>query len=321
MDWTQALASALGLGFLAGIRLYGTVLAVGLAVRFGLIQLPAQLSQLHILADNRVLAVAGVAFLAEFFADKVPWIDSTWDAIHTFIRPIGAAVLGATAVWHADPATQMAVALLSGGVALAGHSAKAATRYAVNHSPEPFSNIALSLAGDLALPFGVWLWAVHPYVMLACVIAFLVVFAWLAPKIVRFLRVEWVAFTSRFRSAPAAFVGVPAAANENLRRVLAYLRARAVAVPGESGGIAAAGYKSSWHGSIGYLCPGTDGFTFLYRRWSRRRQEHIPYASIQEARVQRRFLTDELILDLGSRKVAFDVFKLRGGSRYRFADS
>ena len=172
MDWTQALASALGLGFLAGIRLYGTVLAVGLAVRFGLIQLPAQLSQLHILADNRVLAVAGVAFLAEFFADKVPWVDSTWDAIHTFIRPIGAAVLGATAVWHADPATQMAVALLSGGVALAGHSAKAATRYAVNHSPEPFSNIALSLAGDLALPFGVWLWAVHPYVMLACVIAY-----------------------------------------------------------------------------------------------------------------------------------------------------
>jgi len=111
---------------------------------------PSQ-SGLSIFSDWRVMTIAGVACAIEFIADKVPWVDSMWDSVHTFIRPIGAAVLGARAFMHTDPAVQVMLAILCGGLALSGHSVKAATRLAVNHSPEPFSNIALSLAGDAAV--------------------------------------------------------------------------------------------------------------------------------------------------------------------------
>lgn len=169
------LGSALGLGFLAGIRLYATVLALGLAIRFHLLHLRPGMQGLEVMADWRVLTLAGIAFLAEFFADKIPYVDSAWDAIHTFVRPIGAAVLAATALDGMDPALRTCIAILSGGVALTSHSGKAATRALVNHSPEPFSNLALSFAEDAAVPAGVWLATAHPAIMLCVVIVALVV--------------------------------------------------------------------------------------------------------------------------------------------------
>src|SRR5215472_1967922 len=156
------LGSALGLSFLAGIRLYATVLVVGLAMRFHLLHLKAGMEGLNVLADWRVLTVAGIAFLAEFFADKIPYLDSAWDAVHTFIRPVGAAVLAATALGDMDPAIRTGVAILAGGVALTSHSGKAATRALANHSPEPFSNVALSFIEDAIIPAGVWLATAHP---------------------------------------------------------------------------------------------------------------------------------------------------------------
>jgi hypothetical protein len=168
------LGSVLGLGFLAGIRLYATVLVVGLAVRFHLLHLKAGMEGLTVLGDWRVLTVAGVAFLAEFFADKIPYLDSAWDAVHTFIRPVGAAVLAATALGDMDPALRTCMAILAGGVALTSHSGKAATRALANHSPEPFSNMALSFAEDAIIPAGVWLATAHP-VFTLCVVIVLVV--------------------------------------------------------------------------------------------------------------------------------------------------
>jgi Domain of unknown function (DUF4126) len=168
------LGSVLGLGFLAGIRLYATVLVVGLAVRFHLLHLKAGMEGLNVLADWRVLTVAGVAFLAEFFADKIPYLDSAWDAVHTFIRPVGAAVLAATALGDMDPALRTCMAILAGGVALTSHSGKAATRAFANHSPEPFSNMALSFVEDAMVPAGVWLATAHP-VFTLCVVIVLVV--------------------------------------------------------------------------------------------------------------------------------------------------
>jgi len=165
------LGSALGLSFLAGIRLYATVLVVGLAVRFHLLHLKAGMEGLNVLADWRVLTVAGIAFLAEFFADKIPYLDSAWDAVHTFIRPVGAAVLAAAALSDMDPALRTCIAILAGGVALTG---KAATRALVNHSPEPFSNVALSFIEDAIVPAGVWLATAHP-VFTLCFIIVLVV--------------------------------------------------------------------------------------------------------------------------------------------------
>ena len=153
-----------------------------------------------VLADTRVLIVAGVACAIEFVADKIPWVDSAWDSIHTFIRPIGAALLTSSLFSNLEPVYQVLLFLLAGGVALSGHSAKAATRLAVNHSPEPFSNVALSVAEDSFVAGGIYLLVMHPWVMAGIALAFLSLFAWLAPRIYRALRAEWTVFGALLRS-------------------------------------------------------------------------------------------------------------------------
>ncbi len=191
MDTLQLLGSTFGLSFLAGVRLYATILALGLGIRFGLFHLPAALHGLEVLAHPAVLILAGVAYLAEFVSDKIPWFDSLWDSVHTFIRPIGAALLGAAALGDMDPALRVGLAIVCGGIALTSHASKAATRVVANHSPEPFSNIALSLAGDVAAPAGVWVAMNHPVVALVAVICALVVIAFLARFIAKKFRSVW----------------------------------------------------------------------------------------------------------------------------------
>ena len=188
MDILELLGVSAGVGFLAGIRLYATVLAAGLAIRFQWISFGAGQEQWSILAHPAVLISAGVLAVVELLADKIAWLDSVWDAFHTFIRPVGAALLGAAAFAQVDPQYRMILILLCGGMALTSHASKAATRFAVNHSPEPFSNILVSTAEDLLLPAGMWLTLAHPLVMLALVSVFLVGFLWMSRKIFRFLR-------------------------------------------------------------------------------------------------------------------------------------
>ncbi len=188
------LASALGLGMLAGARLYATAFAVGLLLRFDWIALPASWQHASVLADTRVLIVSGIACAIEFLADKIPWLDSAWDSIHTFIRPIGAALLTSSLFSNVEPVYQVLLFLLAGGVALSGHSAKAATRLAVNHSPEPFSNVAVSLIEDTFVAGGFYLLVKHPWVLAGIALVFLSLFAWLAPRIYRALRAEWTAY-------------------------------------------------------------------------------------------------------------------------------
>jgi len=203
MDAIGLLGTALGLGFAAGLRLYATVLALGLALRFDWLTLPQQLQGLNVLSHPVVLIVAAVAYLAEFVSDKVPWFDSLWDSVHTVIRPVGAAALGFTAFADMDPVVRTVLVLLCGGVALTSHTTKAATRFAVNHSPEPFSNIALSLAGDVAVPALVWLTMTHPLVVAVIVIILLVIFFWLMRKLLRIISEGWIALRRRFFGAPA----------------------------------------------------------------------------------------------------------------------
>lgn len=191
MDTLSMLGSAAGLGFLAGIRLYFTVFALGFAIRMGWFEPDTAMSQLSLLATTPVLLGSGVLFLTEFIADKVPWFDSIWDSVHTFIRPIGAAALGITALGNFDPSTSVLIGLVSGTVAFTGHASKAATRVAVNHSPEPFSNWALSFAEDVFVPLGLWVVVEHPLIAAFVMIAFLIVFAILA-------RVVWKLFRSMF---------------------------------------------------------------------------------------------------------------------------
>ncbi len=177
-----------GLAFVSGMRLYSTVLALGLGLRSGLLELPPALSHLHVLATTPVLIIAALVYVAEFVADKVPWVDTLWDSVHTFIRPLGAAVLGFAAIGNVDPALKVGAFLLCGTIALSSHSAKAGTRLAVNHSPEPFSNIGLSLLEDGLVVTGVWLAITHPVTALVIVLILVAIILWFIPKLVRLIR-------------------------------------------------------------------------------------------------------------------------------------
>jgi hypothetical protein len=143
-----ALASTVSL--LAGWRLYLVTFAVGLAMKFGWVALPEQLGALDVLANNWIIGIAGVGALAEFFADKIAWVDSAWDAIHSVVRPIGGALLSLAIVDAGDPAWQVGSFLLGGGAAFLAHAGKAGARALVNTSPEPVSNIVVSTGEDIA---------------------------------------------------------------------------------------------------------------------------------------------------------------------------
>lgn len=150
MDAVGILGLAASVSLLSGWRLYLCVFAVGLAMHVGWIALPHQLHSLDVLANPWVIAVAGVGALAEFFADKVMWVDTAWDTVHTLIRPVGGALLSLAIVDPKDTGWQVVALLLGGGAALLTHGAKAGARAAVNASPEPFSNIAVSTGEDVA---------------------------------------------------------------------------------------------------------------------------------------------------------------------------
>jgi uncharacterized membrane protein len=191
MDTLILLGSVLGIGFVSGINLYATVLAIGLALRFQWVTLDPAYDSLMVLAHPAVILSAGLMYVVEFFADKIPWIDSAWDAVHTFIRPIGAAALAGVAIGDLNPAAEITLLLLCGGVALSTHLTKAGTRLLVNHSPEPFSNAAVSVGEDV-LAFGlVWLVLEHPLIVLAIVVVFLALFIWFFPKLLRLLRASF----------------------------------------------------------------------------------------------------------------------------------
>jgi hypothetical protein len=180
--------SVLGIGFVSGLNLYLTVFALGLAIRLGWIPVPPEAAELNALANTWVLTAAAVVFTIEFFADKIKWIDSIWDAIHTVIRPLGAAYLAYALCAETDPTYEIVLIILCGGLALASHTTKASVRGVANMSPEPFSNIVLSLLEDILALIGLVLAFVLPVVMIVFVCVFLVVFLWLLPRIFRLVR-------------------------------------------------------------------------------------------------------------------------------------
>lgn len=150
MGIIEIIGIAGSLSLLAGWRLYLSIFATGIAMHYGWLPLPDHLAALQILANPWVLAVSGIGALAEFLADKIAWVDSAWDMVHGFIRPLGGALLALALVDASDPAWQVIAFLLGGGGALLSHSAKASTRAVVNASPEPFSNVAVSTGEDIA---------------------------------------------------------------------------------------------------------------------------------------------------------------------------
>jgi hypothetical protein len=188
MNAVELIALAASTSLLAGWRLYLVTLVTGLAMKFGWIALPEQLAALDVLANNWLLAAAAVGTFAEFFADKIAWVDSAWDAVHSVIRPLGGALLSLALIDSGDPAWQVASFLLGGGAALVAHAGKAGARTLVNASPEPFSNVVVSTTEDVATA-GLLALAIANPIAAALVAACLVVLSlWLVLAARRALR-------------------------------------------------------------------------------------------------------------------------------------
>jgi len=201
------LAVALGLACLAGVNLYLTVFVTGLAIHFHWIVLAPQYQSLEVLGNPWIITFAGILYFLEFLADKIPWLDSAWDAVHTVIRPIGGALLAIQVLGHPSPALTVIVALLAGSTSLVAHTAKAATRLATNTSPEPFSNIGLSLGEDAAVLGGLALVHFNPLLALFILLLGITAFVYFAPKILRAAKAKaWLAW--RKLNGPA-YVNAP----------------------------------------------------------------------------------------------------------------
>jgi Domain of unknown function (DUF4126) len=194
MGTIEALSLAMGTAWASGINLYATVAALGIARQMELIQLP---HNLEVLAHPAVIAIACIMYVIEFFADKVPYVDSGWDAIHTFIRVPAGAILAARALGDMNPALELAAMLAGGSITLAAHGAKATTRLAINASPEPFTNWTASVTEDVAVLGGIWLIFNNPILMVIFVVAFVGLGVWIVPKAFRLAKRGFQALRDR----------------------------------------------------------------------------------------------------------------------------
>ncbi len=182
MDTLHSITLAMGAAWASGINLYAAVFMLGYLGATGHVTLPPEL---QILADPLVLVAAGFMYCVEFFADKTPGLDTGWDAIHSFIRIPAGAALAAGAVAEVGPAAEIAALLIGGGLAASTHATKAGSRVLINTSPEPFSNWTASIAEDLTVLGGLWVALNYPWAFLAALVVFIVLMAWLLPKLWR----------------------------------------------------------------------------------------------------------------------------------------
>ena len=176
----QTLALTMGVAWASGINLYAAIAMLGFGGSLGYIDLPADL---QVLQDPSVIIAAGFMYCVEFMADKTPGVDTSWDALHTFIRIPAGALLAAGAVGDVAPALTVAAGIVGGGVSAATHATKAGSRVLINTSPEPFSNWAASIAEDVAVIAGLWAALTHPVLFLLAFVVFLLALIWLLPRI------------------------------------------------------------------------------------------------------------------------------------------
>lgn len=320
MEILQLLGVAVGLASLAGLNLYLTVFLTGLAVRFDWIALAPEYERLEVLGDPWILGVAGFLFAMEFLADKFPWVDSAWDAVHTAIRPVGAALLGIMVLGDSNPVFNVIVGLLGAWLGFTTHALKATVRLQANASPEPISNIALSLAEDATVVLGLGLIFAYPVVALVVAVIFLAAIWYFVP---RMLRSTWIKLWLCGRK-----LRLPAE-EKTIAELPAELPAAAIDVIGSDSKItwsapcisgAGPGYSRN---RFGWLVALDDGkFCFVPRRHPRRLQM-LPAGS-PTANLERKFLADVLTLqwadgtragflfDRGSRAIAEAITEKMG---------
>ncbi|MBV1951335.1 MAG: DUF4126 domain-containing protein [Cycloclasticus sp.] len=179
---SQTIALSMGAAWGSGINLYATVLMLGYLAYTGNIDLPPELM---IVADPLVMTAAGLMYAVEFFADKIPGVDTFWDTLHTFVRIPAGAMLAASAIGDVGPAAEIAAALVGGSLTAATHATKAGSRVLINTSPEPFSNWTASIAEDLAVFAGVWASIQHPAFFIVAIFLLILLMVWALPKLWR----------------------------------------------------------------------------------------------------------------------------------------
>jgi len=199
------IAMSMGVAWASGINLYAAILMLGLMGSTGNMDLPPDL---QVLSDPMVIGAAGLMYCVEFFADKIPGVDSGWDAIHTFIRVPAGAILAAGAVGDVSSAAGIASAILGGGMALTSHSFKAGSRVLINTSPEPVSNWSASIAEDIAVFAGLWTALNYPILFVICLLLFIILMIWLLPKL-------WKGIKSVFKAIERFFSGKEASESES----------------------------------------------------------------------------------------------------------
>ena len=200
MGIVETIALSMGLGWASGLNLYATLFMLGVLQQTGSIALPAELL---VVADPFVMAAAGFMYCIEFFADKLPGVDTGWDTIHSFVRIPAGAVLAAQAVGPVDPATALAAGLVGGTLAAGSHAVKAGSRVAINASPEPVTNWTASLAEDALVIGGLWTALHHPSLFLVGLVVFVALAIWLLPKLWRGIKRVFGAIARSLRGEPA----------------------------------------------------------------------------------------------------------------------
>jgi hypothetical protein len=185
MEALSSLGVLLGSSWASGINLYLTVAGLGIAERFGWITLPGNMD---VISHPLVIGIALLLFVIEFFADKIPYVDSAWDSVHTFIRPLGGVALGYMAMANTGPVAQTSVALLMGAVSMDSHLTKATTRVAINTSPEPITNSVASITEDVSVAGVLFLIIKYPIIAAILVILFIIFSVWFLGKMFRFLK-------------------------------------------------------------------------------------------------------------------------------------
>lgn len=211
MDVTELstlIALTLGVGWASGINLYAAVLALGMAGATGYADLPAGL---EIVENPLVIGAAGLMYAVEFFADKVPGVDTGWDTLHTFIRLPAGALLAAGIFDDQSMGLELAAAIVGGGLAATSHATKAGSRVLINTSPEPFTNWTASIAEDISVFGGVWLMLNQPWTFVGLLIVFLLLLVWLLPKLWRGIKVLFAKIRGIFVSKPVQAEPVQAA--------------------------------------------------------------------------------------------------------------
>lgn len=320
METLETLCVALGFATLAGLNLYLVVLVTGLAINQGWVDVSATYPELMVLGDPLVLTAAGIFFCAEFFSDKIPWVDSLWDSVHTLIRPVGGGLLAIHTLGTTDPAFDVVIGLLAGGTTLIAHGFKSGTRLALNASPEPVTNILASVTEDVAVLGGLTLMSVNPILAAVVFLVFLGFSLYLTPKLFRRIKAFFwlvgrkvLSLVSRPDEEALLYAGLSSTEHQTLGTVLGGKKAdpewSAKVIVGAAKRFP--GFTPMTFGRIVAETSRPGHLHFVGTRWFRNYHADLALEGLEITQEHRFFSEDVVLYDLnGTRKL---VLKLASG--------